>query len=132
MHEASAAASQVVGSGMAEAVSVVNVNEVESSPLEFVEVKLHVPGVGSNPCPVIVPGPLIFRNVLLCDEIVDDIRSKVKPSTCHSFGVAGPVMGDPGVPKLKTHGVLPVGSFTIVTMSPLWAKVAKSPVARLT
>ena len=44
-------------------------------------VKLQVPGVGSNPFPVIVPVPEIRRKSAFCRTTTDASRSKVKPST---------------------------------------------------
>src|ERR1700730_17749652 len=48
--------------------------------------KLQVAVVGVNPLPLTVPVPSTLRNVELCETIVDDVRSKVKPPTLHRAG----------------------------------------------
>lgn len=50
--------------------------------------KLHVPGVGVKLFPLIVPVPVMFRNVLLWDTTADVERSNLNPPTLHRFGVA--------------------------------------------
>lgn len=72
-------------------------------PSDLVEVKLQVPGVGSNPFPLMVPVPRTSRKVELWDVTMEEVRSKVKPPTCHNIGVAGPGSGAPGVPELKVQ-----------------------------
>ena len=76
------------------------------------EVKLHVPGVGSNPFPLIVPSPVIFRKVALWEMITHEVRSNLKPPTLHKFGVL--------VEGLKIHGA------AIATVVPA-AMLEKSP-----
>lgn len=56
-------------------------------PFASLEVKLQVPGVASNPLPLIVPRPVIFRKVELCETITHDVRSNLNPPTLHRFGV---------------------------------------------
>ena len=50
--------------------------------------KLQVPGVDVKPFPLIVPVPLIFRNVLLWETTTDVERSNLNPPTLHKLGVA--------------------------------------------
>ena len=73
-------------------------------PSALLEVKLQVPGVGSNPFPLIVPIPDTSRNCALWDITVEELRSNVNPPTLHRADVAGPGAGDPGVPELKIQG----------------------------
>lgn len=46
-----------------------------------------MPGVGSKPLPLIVPIPLMFKKVDVCETITEDVRSNVKPPTFHRLGV---------------------------------------------
>ena len=66
-----------------------SLEEKLNTPLAFGDcaVKLQVPGVGSNPFPVIVPVPEIRRKSAFCRTTVDPSRSNVKPPTLQRPGV---------------------------------------------
>jgi hypothetical protein len=87
--------------------------ENENTPLAggFWVVKLHVPGVGSKPVRVIVPGPLTTRNPFAFTTLVDVVRSNLNPPTLQRLAR----------PEPKVQGAI------IVTESPTFTYVAKSP-----
>ena len=74
--------------------------------------KLHVPAVGSNSFPLIVPTPVTFKNVALWETMVEELKSNLKPPTLHKLGVL--------VDGLKIHEA------DIVTFVPA-AMLEKSP-----
>ena len=78
--------------------------------------KLHNPGVGSKPLPLIVPIPVILRKTADWLTTTEELRSKVNPPTVQRPGVA--------VDGLKVHadmaGCVPR------------AMPEKSPVSRVT
>ena len=82
-------------------------------PFELLDVKLQVPAVGRKLFPLIVPVPVIFRNVALCETTTELARSNLNPPTLQRFGVE--------VEGLKIHGAV------MVTVAPGLTKLAKSP-----